>query len=215
MRKACVWELLACVMLGIMVQGCGVYTTYQSARVLPPGHVAPGLEVGGGGAPALGGYPMMFDLGPAVRVGIGKNVDIGLRPTLLYADVKYQFRKGSPDGAFDLGVSYWPTTNADMFGMDMHQDFGLYPMALFSADHYFYGARVVCVRQVRNDRVSLLLMPGVIAGLSIGSRFRFLPAFGLYYCTPSHWTIKLPLAFGLGFGLEYEFGNSGDMMDDY
>ena len=49
MRKACVRELLLCVVPGILVQGCGVYTTYRTARVLPPGHVAPGLESGGGG----------------------------------------------------------------------------------------------------------------------------------------------------------------------
>ena len=206
MRKACVWKLLLCATAGILAQGCGTYTTYQTARVLPPGHVAPALECGFGTVPAVERGPMMLDLGPAVRVGIAKNVDVGLRPTLLYADVKYQFRKGPLDGAFDLGVSYWPTTNADPFGMDYIQEFGLYPMVLFSRAHYFYGARAVCVRQVRNDRVSILLMPGAIAGLSIGNRFRFLPSIGVYYCAPDHWTRTLPLAYGLGFGLEYEFG---------
>jgi len=205
MRKACVWELLLCVMLGIMAQGCGVYTTYQTARVLPPGHVAPALELGLGAAPALDdGRPWMFDMGPAVRVGIAKNIDVGVRPTLLYADVKYRFLRGPQDGAFDLGVSYWPKTNTDWMGMDYNQDFGLYPMVLFSAAHYFYGARLIYIRHVRNDRVSNYLMPGVIVGLSIGRGFRFLPAAGLYYCAPDHWTRTRPYAFGIGFGLELQ-----------
>jgi len=206
MRKAHVWESLLFVVSVILVQGCGVYTTYQSARVLPPGHVAPGLECGFGAVPAVGGFPVMIDLGPAVRVGVAKDVDVGVRPTLLYADAKYQFLRGPLDGAFDLGVSYWPTTNVDMWSTDYYQDFGVYPMVLFSGAHYFYGARLVYIRQVHNDRVSNLLMPGAIAGLSVGNRFRFLPAVGLYYCTPDHWNRKQTFAFGFGFGLEYEFG---------
>jgi hypothetical protein len=206
MRMAQVWKLLWCVMPGILVQGCGIYATYQTARVLPPGHVAPALEFGYGEAPALGGKPLMLDFGPAVRVSVAKNLDVGVRPMLLYADVKYQFLRGPQDGAFDLGVSYLPTTNADIFGMDYFQDFGLYPMVLFSAAHYFYGARLVYIRQVHNDRVSNLLMPGAIAGLSVGRRLRFVPAVGLYYCAPDHWTRKQALAYGVGFGLEYEFG---------
>ena len=198
--------LLLCVVPGILVQGCGVYTTYQSARVLPPGHVAPGLEFGFGAAPGVGGYPMMLDLGPAVRVGIANGIDVGIRPTLLYADVRYQFQKGPLDGAFDFGVSYFPPTDVGFDSQDIIQDFGLYPMVLFSATHYFYGARVVYVRQVRQSRVSNYLMPGGIVGLSVGRRFRFLPSIGLYYCAPSDSANKLPLTFGLGFGLEYEFG---------
>ena len=205
MRKACVWKLLLCVMPGILIQGCSIYTTYQTARVLPPGHVAPALELGFGAAPPVGGYPIMFDMGPAVRVGIARNIDVGVRPTLLYADVKYQFLRGPQDGAFDLGVSYWPKTNIDwMLGMDYIQDFGLYPMVVFSAAHYFYGARLIYIRQVRNDRVSNYLMPGAIVGLSVGRGFRFLPAAGLYYCAPDGRSRERPLAFGIGFGLELQ-----------
>ena len=131
---------------------------------------------------------------------------MGIRPTLLYADIRYQFQKGPKDGAFDLGVSCFPRTDAGWDSSDPIQDFGLYPMVLFSAAHYFYGARAVYIRQVRGRTVSNYLMPGGIIGLSVGRRFRFLPEICLYYCAASSPKSNLPFAFGLGFGLEYEFG---------
>ncbi|MCX6841803.1 MAG: hypothetical protein NTX53_05935 [candidate division WOR-3 bacterium] len=206
MRNACLRGSLLCVMLGIMIQGCGIYTTYQTARVLPPGHFAPALECGFGAAPAVGGFPVMIGLGPSVRVGIANDIDMGVRPALLYADIKYQFLKGPQDGAFDFGVSYFPTANTGWEYPDRFQEFGLYPMVLFSTAHYFYGARVVYIRQNREGTVSNYLMPGGIVGLSVGRRLRFLPEIGLYYCAVSGPYKRLPFAFGLGLGLEYEFG---------
>jgi len=79
-------------------------------------------------------------------------------------------------------------------------------MVLFSAAHHFYGVRAVYIRQVRGRTVSNYLMPGGIIGLSVGRRLRFLPEICLYYCAASSPKSNLPLAFGLGFGLEYEFG---------
>ena len=63
-----VW-LLSALLFGVVVQGCAVFTSYQTARVLPPGSLAPAFELGGGGRGE--GFPVMLDLGPAVRVGVG------------------------------------------------------------------------------------------------------------------------------------------------
>lgn len=211
MCKRSLWRLLLCVMLVILVQGCAVFTSYETARVLPPGHVAPGLGFGFGGAPRTGGPVEGEFWGPAVRIGIARNVDIGLRPMLFSADVKYQFLRGPTDGAFDLGVSYAPTFVApgDVPGDDQPDRFqaaGLYPMVLFSGEDYFYGARFMCIREVVQGRVTTyLIMPGVVAGLSIGGRFRFTPEIGAYYCRRKA-TTNLPFAFGFGFGLQYEIG---------
>ena len=207
MRRLCSWALLLLLSLGILVQGCGVFTTYQSARVLPPGHAAPGLEVGLGATPAAAGWkPLMLDLGPVVRVGLGKDIDLGVRPTLLYADVKYQFRKGPWSAAFDFGVSYLPPANAGWDYPNIFEDLGLYPALLFSSGPWTYGARVIYLRQVEDGHATTFLMPGVVAGLSIGRRFRFVPGIGLYFCSTSEPGDALPLAFGLGFGFEYELG---------
>lgn len=204
-RRACLWGLLPWVLSATLFPGCGVYTTYQSARVLPPGHVAPGLECGFGAAPSdFGWLPVMVDLGPAVRIGVAKDVDVGVRPTLLYADVKYQFLRGGLDGALDFGFSYWPPTSVGFDYSHKYQEFGLYPMVLFSTAHYFYGARIAYLRQSEDNRVSNFLLPGGVVGLSIGRRFRFIPTIGLYLAAPNP-GLKT-FAFGLGFGLEYELG---------
>ena len=207
------WQVLLCAALMILVAGCGVFTSYETARVLPPGHVAPALDFGFGEAARTGGPVMLEYMRPAVRIGIARNFDIGLRPLVFYADVKYQFLRGRMDGALDLGVSYAPTFVApgDVPGVDYADRFqatGLYPMVLFSGENYFYGARLMCIREVVNDGhwpTSYVILPGVVAGLSLGGRFRFIPEVDAYYLHPRS-RYSLPFALGVGFGFQYDFG---------
>jgi hypothetical protein len=50
-------------------------------------------------------------------------------------------------------------------------------------------------------------MPGAVFGMSFGDRFRFVPGIGLYYVLAAASVDNdVPVAFGLGFGLEYELG---------
>lgn len=145
----------------------------------------------------------MLGLGPAVRVGVARDVDVGVRSTLLYVDVKYQFQRDPQDSAFDLGVSYLPEIDGGD-SPDRYKDFGLYPMAPFSAAHYFYGVRVVYVRQVEENRVSNYLMPGHCRAVSRQAASLHTGSRPLLRCGPD--PENKPFAFGLGFGLEYKFG---------
>jgi hypothetical protein len=201
---------------GILIQGCCVYTTYQTARTLAPGRVVPASEVGFGRAVADGEFPFMIDLGYEVRIGVVRNLDVGMRPLLLAADIKYQFLRGGMDGAFDLGVSYLPTVNLGIEYENTNAAFGLYPMVMFSHQRglftYSYGARLIYHQRsyttggfFGRSWSGHFLMPGAVLGLAIGrpsGKVRFSPEVSCYYCPPEGESRGLPLAFGGGFALQ-------------
>jgi hypothetical protein len=207
MRRLRFRSVMVCGTACFLALGCCVYTSFQTAQTLSPGSVTAGLQFGGGGYFGNpGGVKPSLDLGPTVRVGIVRDLDVGLRPASLCGDIKYQFLHGPLAGALDLEVSRFPRTNIYFFGdgTDYVENIGFYPTVLFSGNHYFCGLRVICLRQIEEGQLSTPVLPGVVAGLSVGRRFRFVPEVCCYYNPGSRG--KAGAAVGGGFAFQYTFG---------
>ena len=181
-----------------------IYATFQTPEVTPPGRVAVGLG-GAGGITFLGdgGYPTLeADL--YTRVGLFPRADAGLRlalPLGLMADFRYQVLRRPLLLTAGLGVQHF-TRQGHEFGREVDRAYwNVYPTVLFGSRRVFGGVRAIVVNEDDRltGRATTRVYPGVLAGASVGGRFRATPEFNLLIGPSSIEDVpRLVTCFGLG-----------------
>ena len=136
------------------------------------------------------------------RVGLSSQLDAGFKvePWVMFADLKYQLVDRRLKVAADMGVSYGlPNTVT------------AYPALFVGTDHFYVGGRVAALSSRIDDDDSSIdedltfsgVVPGVMAGASIGDKFRVMPEVNIHFSTEGDRPVVLP-----AIGVQYRFGDS-------
>lgn len=184
MKQYLYFVILMITMLLLILNGCMVYSTLQSAKALDPGEVI----LGGAAAFPIDNQKVGFFPEIAGRVGIVKKFDAGIKysaPQLIFVDGKYQILDGSVYLSADLGWSYFSYTG------DIAKDKGTttawYPMLIVGQDHWYAAVKEVYFMTEgefeffgsQSFKGAGWLTTNITLGGILGTKFRVIPEVNL------------------------------------
>lgn len=209
------------VLAGSTSYGCATLSTMQGAKPVDPGEVSlgAGAALNFNAVPNITpGFPLPLPvLEAAVRYGIAKRMDIGLRarPIGVLADMKFQFLDGETiDGSFAPGLGWGGIVIPGSLGfqeVDVHVPvyFGRQGKTL----GYVMGPKVIARYMINSagggSEISgvstrFVLMAGGVVGvhLALGRRFRIGGELNVY----NDFTENTGIAAEAGLGMWLDFG---------
>ena len=181
------WHYLILINL-IIFSGCLNLTNFQPPETLEPGEksynfagsliITPEDNNPGN----AGSMTLLTNLDFGGRFGIIRNLDvggkIGISPPTLYTaiDIKYQALKYPFKVSIDVGVSYTTSTKQEKV-------YGFHPTVLVGKGIFHLGFRGNFYSAVVEDYVfnTEKSMYGLILGLAIGKKYKFIPEVVIYF----------------------------------